>query len=356
MSAPQPIDPAGARPVGGSRNLSHRRKAAMVVQLAIAEGRKLDLAALPEEVQISLTRELGALRLVDRTTLAAVAAEFSDRIEGLGLAAPRGMDGVLAALDGRISPATAARLRAETEPPSSDDSWARLTALPCPDLVPLMTSECAEIAAVTLSKLPVAKAAELLGLLPGERARRITHAMSQTSTITPDAVERIGAALAAEHCRPAHHAFADPAPDRLGEILNSSGSATRDNVLDGLEADDPDFARDVRRSIFTFGDIPDRLAAADAPAILRRIEQPVLITALAAALAQGGGFATAAAHLLDNISQRMAQGLRDEIAERGEIRLIEAEAAMSEITGAIRAAADAGEITLVSPEPDDTMG
>lgn len=352
MSAPQSIDHAAGKPVGAD-HVSPRRKAAMVVQLMIAEGRKLDLASLPEAVQISLTRELGALRLVDRATLAAVAAECADRIEGLGLAAPGGMDQALQALDGRISPATAARLRAEAGPPRGDDPWARLTALPCPALVPLMTTECAEIAAVTLSKLPVAKAAELLGLLSGERARRITHAMSQTRAIAPDAVERIGAALAAEHCQEVPKAFAHPAPDRLGEILNSSGSATRDAVLDGLEAEDPDFAADVRRAIFTFADIPQRLAPGDAPAVLRRIEQAVLITALAAAQATGGGDAAAANHLLDNISQRMAQGLREEIAERGAVRRVEGETAMSEVVGAIRAAADEGDIALVSPQEED---
>ncbi len=352
MSAPQPINKTGMEPVAPGQ-MSRRRKAAMVVQLMIAEGRKLDLAALPEEVQISLTRELGALRLVDRATLSAVASEFADRIEGLGLAAPGGIDRALQALDGRISPATAARLRAEAGPPRGDDPWARLTALSCPALVPLMTSESAEIAAVALSKLPVAKAAELLGLLPGERARRITHAMSQTSAIAPDTVERIGAALAAEHCVEVPQAFTNPAPDRLGEILNSSGSATRDAVLGGLDDDDPDFAADVRRAIFTFADIPARLAATDAPAVLRRIEQPVLITALTAAQAEGGSLDAAASHLLDYISQRMAQGLRDEIAERGTVRRLEGETAMSEVVTAVRAAADAGEITLVTPQDDE---
>ena len=78
----------------------------------------------------------------------------------------------------------------------------------------------------------------------------------------------------------------------------------------------------------------------------------MLITALAAAQALGEGFAAAAAHLLDNISQRMAQGLRDEIAERGTVRKVEGETAMSEVVAAIRAAADEGDITLLVAEDD----
>lgn len=82
----------------------------------------------------------------------------------------------------------------------------------------------------------------------------------------------------------------------------------------------------------------------------------MLITAFAAALAHGGGFTSAAMHLLDNIPRRMAQALRDEIAERGEIRTPEAEVGMSEITGAIRAATEAGEVTLVAPQTASAMG
>ena len=46
--------------------LSRKRKAAMIVQLLIGDGGKLKLSQLPEEMQVLLARELGAIRLVDR--------------------------------------------------------------------------------------------------------------------------------------------------------------------------------------------------------------------------------------------------------------------------------------------------
>ena len=59
-------------------------------------------------------------------------------------------------------------------------------------------AESTEVAAVMLSKLDTAKAAQLLGHLPGPIARRITYAISKTANVTPEAVERIGWSMAAQ--------------------------------------------------------------------------------------------------------------------------------------------------------------
>ncbi len=325
----------------------------MVVQLLLSEGRKLDLASLPEDVQVSLTRELGALRLVDRATLSAVATEFADRLENVGLSAPGGVDRALAALSDQISPGTASRVRAESAGTQAEDPWARIVHLPSEDLVPMMTGESTEVAAVALSKLPVSKAAEILGMVPGDRARRIAYAMSQTQSISPEAVARIGSALAAEHCQRPALAFADPAPSRVGAILNSSQDATRETVLDGLDTEDPGFAEAVRKAIFTFPDIPERIQAADVPKVSRAVEDTVLITALAAAIAAGGPHEAAVEHILTNMSQRMADSLREEISERGRIRRSEGEAAMTAVVTAIREQVAAGEITLQQPDEEE---
>jgi len=51
--------------------------------------------------------------------------------------------------------------------------------------------------------------------------------------------------------------------------------------------------------------------------------------------------------MLANMSQRMAENLREEIKERGRVKRAEAEAAMARIVTAIRERADEGEITLI---------
>lgn len=333
-------------------SLSRRRKAAIVVQTLLAEGQKPPLAKLPEDAQIELTREMGSLRLVDRETLNAVITEFANDLAAVGLTPPRGIDGALAALTGHISPAAAARLKAEASMTDGVDPWIPVMALSAADIVPILTTESIEVCAVVLSKLPVAKAAEVLGLLPGERARRITYAVSQTKGISPQAVKRIGRAVATDYCNKPIPAFDAPPDERVGAILNSSVQITRDQVLEGLEVEDKDFAEQVRKSIFTFPLIPARLRPADVPRVLRVVEQPTIVTALAAAMAAGGEEAGAAEFILANMSQRMADALREEMGERGKVKKADGEAAQSALITAIRERAEIGEISLIQPDDE----
>ncbi len=324
----------------------------MVVQLLLREGEDLPLSQLPEDAQARLTRELGALNLVDKATLHAVAQEFARELADVALTPPGSIEAALRSLDGRISPATVARLREEAATRAGRDPWQTVIELDTEDMLPITAAESPEVSAVLLSKLPTAKAATLLGLMPGERARRIAYAMSKTANIKAEALARVGAGLAQCYCGMAIPAFTDSAESRIGAILNSSAAATREQVLEGLLSEDPTFGEGVRRAIFTFEDIPARLAVPDVPKVLRDIDQADLVIALGHAAATGGAQTAAADHLLNNMSTRMADNLREEIEERGKIKPADGESAQTAVVTAIRAAADAGTVTLIVEDDD----
>lgn len=331
--------------------LTPRQKAAVIVRHLLTEGGSLPLASLPEHMQAALAEQMGKMRLIDRTTLDAVVAEFLSELESVGLAFPGGIEGALSMMDGHISQSAATRLRRMASASSKVDPWERITALPVDRLLPILVDEAIEVGAVMLSKLPVPKAAEILGRLPGERARRVAYAVSLTGNTDPETVRRIGAALLAELDNQPARAFEAGPVERVGAILNVSPALTRDDVLLGLEGEDAAFAAEVRRAIFTFVHIPARLSARDAPKITRMVDQPVLVTALAAAAGKPG-LQEAAEFILENISQRLAQGLREEIAARGRVKDKDGEEAMNAIILAIRQMEGAGELTLVQPDTD----
>jgi flagellar motor switch protein FliG len=333
--------------------LTRKRKAAMIVQLLIGDGGKLELSQLPEDMQMLLARELGAIRLVDRDTVNQVAAEFARDLVSVGLSSPGGVNGAIDALSDHLSPNLAGKLRAELANAKGTDPWAVLLALPDEGLTGIMTKQSTEVGAVALSKLPVARAAAVLEKLPGDLARRITYAVSQTEKIAPEAVQRIGMALVKDHCQSVPVAF-EKAPDaRVGAILNSSPAQTRDSLLEGLGVDDPAFADSVRKSIFTFKDIPHRLTPTDVPACIRGIPPDVLATAVAGALAGDADLVATAEFILENISQRMAGQIREEAAEQGAIKPKIAEDAMRDLSAAVRALADDGTITLITNDEDE---
>lgn len=332
------------------RHLTKRQKAAVIVRLLLAEGIELKLADLPEELQTELAQQMSSMRFIDRVTLKSVVDEFVEEIESVGLSFPGGLEGALNVLDGTISPATVARIRKAKGFNFTGDPWETIAGLDPARLLPVLEEESVEVGAVLLSKLKVSTAADLLGRLPGPRARKLAYAISLTGSVEPAVVDRIGRAIAEQLDAQPLKAFSDGPVERVGAILNFSPAATRDDVLEGLDAEDQAFAEEVRKAIFTFANIPDRIDARDVPKITRDVDPAVLITALAGAM--GGPLAPAAEFILGAMSKRMADQLREEIANVGKVKPKEAEEAMGTIVSTIRELEAAGEVLLLAGDDD----
>jgi flagellar motor switch protein FliG len=178
--------------------LTGKQKAAVIVRLLLSEGVNVPLTGLPDHLQAALTEQIGRMRLVNRETLRQVVEEFLSEIEGAGLAFPGGIEGAIALLEGHISPTAATRLRRLAGASAKADPWDRIMALETSRLKTVLETESVEVGAVMLSKLPVARAAELLGQVPGDKARRIAYAVSLTGDVDPETVRRIGLSLAAQ--------------------------------------------------------------------------------------------------------------------------------------------------------------
>jgi len=347
---PTQIDRTGGQPFVApqpKRQLSKRQKAAIVVRLLMAEGADLSLAGMSEATLAELTRQMTTLRYIDRPTLELVISEFLAEIDGIGLSFPGGVEEALSILEDAISSETATRLRKQAGVSAQGDPWDRIGAIGTEMLLPVMEEESVEVCAVLLSKLKVSKAAELLGALPGERARRIAYAISLTGNIAPDVVRRIGLSLSSQLDAQPIKAFAEGPVERVGAILNFSPAATRDDVLIGLEQEDEGFATEVRRAIFTFANIPARIDPRDIPKITRDVEPAKLITALASA---SGEAAKATEFILSNMSQRMAGQMREEMEALGKVKERDGEEAMNAVVAVIRELEANGDIFLVAED------
>lgn len=332
--------------------LTGTQKAAVIVRLLLAEGAGLPLAKLPEPLQDELANQIASMGFVDRMTLKSVIDEFVLKLDSVGLSFPRNIEGTLELLDGHISAGTAARLRKQAGINWLADPWPRFADLGAEALLPVLERESLQVGAILLSKLTTSLAAEVLQLLPGDRARRLTYEMSKVGTVHPDTVRRIGIAILADLDEKPARAFDIGPVERVGAILNSARSETRDDVLTGLDETDRGFADEVRRAIFTFDNLPQRLAPRDVSKVVREIDQKVLLTALAGAKTVGRQ--EPADFILDNISQRMADALRDEINDLAAPRPEDGEAAMGEIISLIRRLESEGELYLLADE--DTQG
>jgi len=330
--------------------LSQQQKAAVIVGLLLSEGASIPLNRLPVPMQEALAHQIGQMRPVNRGTLDAVVDEFIEQLSDIGLAFPNGLEAALGILDGKIDIEIAGELRKQTGMPATNDPWETVSNQPADRMLPILEAESIEVGAVILAKLTVAKAAEILGRLPGERARRLTYAVSKTDGVSPATVHRIGQALARQINVVPEIAFSDGPVERVGAILNFSPAATRDQVLAGLDEADKGFADQVRKAIFTFAHIPTRIEARDVPKVLRNIEPDTLITALAAAT---DALAPTANFILENMSKRMAEQIREEITEKGVVKLADGETAMNAVVAVARKMEAEGELFFIALEEEE---
>lgn len=334
----------------GKAELTARQKAAIIVRLILAEGEDMDLARLPSGLQTDLAQEMALMGLIDRDTRNAVIAEFCDTLESIGLSFPGDIDGTLELLDGHLSPDTTDRLRRMAALNGAGDPWDRIAALSTPLLAELARTEAVEIAAVMFSKLPVPRAAEVFGLLDPALARQIAYAMSLTGMIEAGALRRIGQALIQAADAIPRSALDGKAVDKVGAILNFSTSATRETVLAGLESDDAGFADEVRKTIFTWANIPARIDPRDIARITREVENSVLVKAMAGAK---GPNQPTVDFLLSGLSSRLADSMREEMEGLGKVSTRDAEEAMDQVVAAIRRMEAAGDLFMIAAEPDE---
>ena len=333
---------------GQDRTFSRREKAAMVIGLMMQQGVDLPLSRLPSELQSELTELIGELRIVDRQTLSEAADEFADELDAVGLSLSGGLEGALSLLEGKISKETGRKLRLEAGVRRFSAPWDRLKALSVEVLVPIVANEGIEVAAVLLSKLEVAKAAGILGALSGEHARRISHAISMTASVTPEAVDRIGQSLVAQMDDRPERAFDKSPADRVGAILTATSENIREEVLKGLDETDPDFAKLVREAIFTFKDIPRRIAPQDIAKAFRPVAQKYLVAALS--YAKASGVEDSVTFILDHMTNRMADLLIEEMEQIGRVKHKEGEEAIKQVMNVLQIGLSEGVFEFVNEE------
>lgn len=329
-------------------NLSFKEKAAVVVRLLLSHGAMPALSQLTESKQTELAIQIARMEPVDQETVHAVADEFANEIERIALSFPQGLDGAIGLLDGFLSEGASKRLRKLAPSDTRRNPWDEVNQAENERLVPILEQESVDVAAVVLSKLATNKAAELLGMLPGALARRITIAIPRTSGVSPTVVHRIGTSLAEQLDARPITAFEDPPKDRVGAILNYTKGSVRDDVLTGIEEEDAEFAAEVRAAIFTFGHIPERISDRDIPRIQRDLDAEDLLLVVAGA--ENEMDKRCVEFFMDNISRRMAEGIREEAAEKQDVKPEEVEEAMLRIVTVVRNLEQQGEIFFVSKD------
>jgi flagellar motor switch protein FliG len=328
--------------------LGHDQKAAIIVRLLLGPKGDLPLIGLDTMTTARLVRATASLSFVDESTILAVIQDFLTEIDSLSLYFHPGLEGAIDTLGSLITDDVTARLSFTPSSDVPDDPWISIADMTVDALATMLKNEAPQVNAIVLSRLSATKSAEILTELPDQLAQAATQAALEIGRVEMTAMNKIGLAIADTlHAAADLGALAGDPVDRVGSMLNYAPGSAREAMLSVLEANDPRLADQLRKIMFTFGDIPDRIEVKDVPKLVRAVDNDTLVRALA-------GAANIEKETVDfifaNLSKRLSEQLAEEVREVGDVKTKDADEAMNAVVQGIRQLEEEGKIMMIIGE------
>lgn len=209
----------------------------------------------------------------------------------------------------------------------------------------LLEGEHPQAQALVLAKLPTRRAADVLAQFPPPAQSDLLRRIATLRAVSPLAAEAFDAALATriQSARPRQPLTGLGGMQRAADLINLAGLA-EDVALQALSEVSPEAAELLSETLFTFADLA-RVDARGLQTVMRSVEADLLVPALRAASPDLRD------QLLGAMPQRAAEAMRDEIDNRGPVRMDEATTAQKGIAAIARKLAADGEITLPGQGP-----
>lgn len=327
--------------------ISKQHKAAILLSVLLKAGATPNLDDIATGSLKDIIDIMASFGEVDRRTVDLVILEFLSELQDFGLSMRGDLEGTLTSLKGHVSDKALEQIRKAYVRSPSVDVWVRVASADAAQLQSCLDDEHLQVAATVLSKIPSTLAAQVLGGMEPARARKTMLAVINSHKISTDIIELIGQSISETMFNEdGPSAFTKTPVERAGDIMNFAQSDIRDRLMEDFGANDPDTAEKIRKVMFTFADIPDRVQPRDISTITRTVDPETLLRALKTA-------PTEAEFLLSGLSTRIADQLREELSELDSVKKKDAEAAMNELIVGIRKLESSGEITLITEEEPD---
>ncbi len=283
--------------------------------------------------ELKKLREVAStMREVSTDALDITYKEFTERTSG-AVAIPRGGLPYLRRL---TTTAHGAGSAAEIfDDADSSNPLARLEAAPPEAVATLLGEESAQLVGAILARLEPKVAATILAAMPAEREAAVLARLSKLSELPAGLLEDVASALANDlPSSEAETLISIDGVAKAADILNAAGRQQSQQVLEAIEEDEPDLARNVRLAMFTFFDLKN-IDPRSMRTLLREVPTERLTIALK------GAPEDVSSAIFAGLSQRAANLIRDDLDVLGKVRKAEIETARQEVVQvALRLEAD----------------
>jgi flagellar motor switch protein FliG len=312
------------------------RAAVMVMLLEDQQAADILAQLEPSELRL-LGEKMCALGEIGPVAIAQAISGFVDKTERLGLTAHDRIGQVRSMMTRAVGEVKADSLMQRIAPEeASRTSSLDLARWLTPQVIaPLIRDEHPQAVAVLLVQLDPEVAAAVLHALPDAVQPQVVHRIATLGRVAPEAIDMLEEMLARRivECH-GRAALTMGGPREAADIINASARAVEKRVMPEINKIDKQLARQIENEMFKFEHLfvldPQSMGS-----LLREVDNDTLIGAL-----KGIGEEQREV-FFKAMSSRAADGVRDEIAGRGRMKMAEVmEAQKAVITAARRLAAE----------------
>ena len=204
----------------------------------------------------------------------------------------------------------------------------------------VLGGEHPQIAATVMTQLYDEQAANVLALLPDDMRKDVILRIARMEELDPRAMEELDRVLESQlgnlQRTPPRKVLG---PDNLAAILNATDSELEQEMLEALTQADEDLSDDVKEKMFVFDNLI-KLDDRGFQTLVRDIDQEKLLVALK------GVDQELTERFFNNMSERAADILREDIEASGPVKLADVEAAQKEIVKTAMKLADEGTLMI----------
>jgi flagellar motor switch protein FliG len=319
---------------------SGARKAAIFIATMGAEVAASVFKNLDDAEITTLSTEISHLPVIDEEVTSEVLQEFLQMAVTGQYITTGGMNFAVELLDKALGKNRAAEIANRIEAASQPTSFAAVKKADPKHLTSILRREHPQTVALVLANLEPTSAAAILAGLPDELRAEVVIRLATIDKASPEVIKQIERVLEKQ----VSVDFASGATNPGGalsaaKILNQVDLTTQKTILNRLDETSPSLAEQIRAMMFTFDDlygVDDR----GMQQIIQEVDQKQLVLALKGA---SGDIVT---KIFNNMSERTASIVKQEIEFLGPVRLRDVEDAQRRIVAVARKLEESGDIIL----------
>ena len=315
---------------------SHTRAALTLVALGSDRAANV-LRALPEDVAMTLVREIERLGPVDATTAQQVLATVADELKHKTVV---GHGGPAYSLELSRRAFGAERAEAMSLARANATRFAFLATAPAADVARVLSSEPLSIVTLVVAHLDPGIAAAVLARFPAPTMADVSLRLAQLRPVHEAVITLVEDDLRARLApllgqRIAHF----DGLQLLAQLMNNSTKELEQELLVSMRDRDPELADQLREMLFVFEDIA-RLADRGVQELLKAVDTRVLSVAMKSAPA------IVTDKFFKNMSERARENLREEIEFLRGVKPSDIRDAQKSIVSIVRQLEAAGTIVI----------